>query len=159
VSRPERGDPVAAVTRRGLARGLLQLLVHAAGFVVAFYALAQIFRGGSVVNFVAWFAGAALMHDLVLLPVYSLLDLAARVPRHHPARRIALVNHIRTPAVISGVLLLVYFPAIIGLTDANYLAATGHHPAGYARNWLEITAALFAGSALVYAIRVIRIKP
>ena len=144
--------------RRCLARALVQLLVHAAAFAVAFYALAQIFRGGSVVSFILWFAGAALLHDLVLLPIYSLLDRVARLPRRRPARRIALVNHIRTPALISGVLLLVYFPAILGLTDANYLAATGHHPEGYARNWLEITAVLFAGSALLYAIRVIRAK-
>jgi hypothetical protein len=132
---------------------------------VAFYALAQIFRGGSAVNFILWFAGAALLHDLVLLPLYSLLDWVARAPRHHhhrhhhrSVREIALTNHIRTPALISGVLLLVYFPAILGLTDANYLAATGHHPAGYTRNWLEITGVLFAASALLYAIRVMRAK-
>ena len=146
------------MSRRGLAGALLQLLVHAAAFAVAFYALAQIFRGGSVVNFVAWFAGAAVLHDLILLPIYSLLDRGARVRGHRPARRIALVNHIRTPALISGVLLLVYFPTIVGLTDADYLAATGHRPAGYARNWLEITAVLFMASALLYVIRVIRAK-
>ena len=60
--------------------------------------------------------------------------------------------------MVSGILLLVYFPPILGLTDANYLAATGHHPGGYARNWLEITAALFLGSAVVYAIRVTRAR-
>ena len=144
---------------RRVAPALLQLLVHAAAFAVAFYALTQIFRGGSAVNFILWFAGAALLHDLVLLPLYSLLDWVARVPRHHRSvREIVLINHIRTPAVISGALLLVYFPAILGLTDANYLAATGHHPAGYARNWLEITGVLFAASALLYAIRVMRAK-
>lgn len=147
------------MSRRGLAPALLQLLLHAAAFAVAFYALAQIFRGGSAVNFILWFAGAALLHDLVLLPLYSLLDWVARVPRRHRSvREIALINHIRTPALISGVLLLVYFPTILGLTDANYLAATGHHPAGYARNWFEITGVLFAASALLYAIRVMRAK-
>ena len=143
---------------RAFAGPLLQLVVHAAAFAVAFYALAQIFRGGDVVEFILIFAGAALLHDLILLPFYSLLDRVARSPRRARARRIPLVNHIRVPALISGVLLLVYFPAILGLTDANYLAATGHHPAGYARNWLEITAVMFAGSALIYGVRVLRAR-
>lgn len=143
---------------RGLASPLLQLLAHAAAFAVAFYALAQIFRAGDVVEFILIFAGAALLHDLIVLPIYSLLDRLARVRRRGRVHRIPLVNHIRAPALISGVLLLVYFPAILGLTDANYLAATGHHPAAYARDWFEITAALFAGSALIYGFRVIRAK-
>lgn len=144
------------MTRRALGAGLLQLLIHAAAFLVAFYALAQIFRGGSVVEFVLWFAGAALLHDLVLLPLYSVLDRLGRTRRRRSPARVRLINHIRVPALISGVLLLVYFPPILGLTDANYLAATGHHPAGYARDWLEITAVLFAGSGLLYGIRSIR---
>lgn len=138
---------------RRLGASFGQLLIHAAAFAVAGYALAQIFRGGSVVNFLAWFVGAALLHDLVLLPVYSLID---RTGRHR--RRSALINYIRVPAVISGILLLVYFPPILGLTDRNYVAATGHQPSAYARNWLLITAVLFAGSALVYAIRAIRAR-
>jgi hypothetical protein len=133
---------------------LAPLLAHAAAFVVAGYALAQIFRGGSVVNFIAWFVGAALFHDLLLLPAYSALDRVSR--RRGPRRPGGLINYVRAPAVISGILLLVYFPPILGLTDHNYLAAAGHQPTGYARNWLVITAALFAGSALVYAVRTIR---
>jgi hypothetical protein len=137
----------------------LRLLVHAAAFAVAGYALAQIVRGGSVVNFIAWFAGAALLHDLVLLPLYSLLDRLARVRRRpRRAARAALINHVRAPALISGLLLLVYFPLILGLSDRSYYAATGHHLHGYARNWLEISVALFAASALVYGSRVLRSK-
>jgi hypothetical protein len=121
---------------------------------VAGYALAQIFRGGSAVNFIAWFVGAALFHDLLLLPIYSVLD---RVGRRRTQRVPGgLTNYVRVPAVISGILLLVYFPAILGLTDRNYLAATGHEPTGYARNWLLITAGLFVGSAVVYGLRAIR---
>jgi hypothetical protein len=51
------------------------------------------------------------------------------------------------------VLLLVYFPVIFGPGDSTYFAATGHHLHGYGRNWLLITAVLFLGSALVYAVR------
>jgi hypothetical protein len=144
---------------RSVTAGFLPLLVHAAALGVAGYALAQIIRGGSVVNFAAWFVGAAVLHDLVLLPSYSLLDrLAHARSRGRAARRVAVINHLRVPALISGLLLLVYFPLILGLSDHNYVAAAGHHPSGYARDWAEITAVLFAGSALLYAIRVVRAK-
>lgn len=144
---------------RSFTAGLGPLLVHAAAFAVAGYALAQIIRGGSVVNFAAWFAGAAVLHDLVLLPLYSLLDRLARAPGRRPAvTRVAVINHLRVPALISGLLLLVYFPLILGLSDRNYFAASGHHVKGYARDWLEITAVLFAASAVLYAIRVIRAR-
>jgi hypothetical protein len=144
---------------RWVTAGFLPLLVHAAALALAGYALAQIIRGGSVVDFAAWFAGAAVLHDLVLLPSYSLVDRLAHAPsRRWAARRVAVINHVRVPALISGVLLLVYFPLIFGLSDRNYFAATGHHLSGYARDWAEITAVLCAGSALLYAIRVIRAK-
>jgi hypothetical protein len=144
---------------RSLNAGALHLLIHAAAFGVAAYALTQIVRGASVVNFIVWFAGAAVLHDLLLLPLYSLLDRLPRVRRRpRSAARVALTNHVRAPALISGVLLLVYFPLILGLSERNYYSATGHHLQGYARNWLLISAALFAGSALLYALRLLRTK-
>jgi hypothetical protein len=144
---------------RSLTAGALHLFIHAAAFAVAAYALAQIVRGGTVVNFIAWFAGAAVLHDLVLLPLYSLLDRLPRVRRRpRSGARAAPTNYVRAPALISGVLLLVYFPPILGLSERNYYAATGHHLHGYARNWLLISAALFAGSGLLYAVRALRTK-
>ena len=138
---------------------LAQVLVHATAFAVAGYALAQIFRGGSEVNFVVWFAGAAILHDLVLLPAYSLVDRLARSRRREAtAASVRLTNHIRVPALISGVLFLIYFPSILGLSERNYYDATGHHLHGYARNWLAITVGLFAVSGLVYALRVLRAR-
>ena len=62
-----------------------------------------------------------------------------------------MLNHVRVPAAISAVLLLVFFPLILVKADANYVRATGHHVEGYARDWLLITAGLFAASALLYA--------
>jgi hypothetical protein len=144
---------------RSLTAAVLPMLVHAAAFAVAAYAIAQIVRGGSIVNFAAWFAGAAVLHDLVLLPLYSLLDRLAHAPsRRRTAARVAVINHVRVPALISGLLLLVYFPLIFGLSDRNYFEASGHHLSGYARHWALITAALFALSALIYGIRLMRAK-
>jgi hypothetical protein len=151
--------PRAAQPSRHAPAIFLQLLAHGVALAVAAYAIAQIVRGGSVTNFVIWFAGAAVLHDLVLLPLYSLLDRLARsVPRVRRSRRVALVNHVRVPALISGLLLLVYFPLIFGVSDRNYFAASGHHLQSYALDWLEITAVLFGGSALIYAVRAWRAK-
>jgi hypothetical protein len=148
----------ARLTRR-LARrygaGTPHLLGHVAAFAVAAYALAQIVHGGRVVNFIAWFGGAAVLHDLVLLPLYSVADRVVGHHAHRARRRAAvpLINHIRVPALISALLLLVYFPLILGTAERTYLAASGHPPNGYARNWALITAGLFAASALAYAAR------
>lgn len=133
----------------------LHMIAHLAAFAVAAYALAQIISGGRVVNFVVWFAGAALLHDIVFLPLYSLLDHIAGRGAHLSRRRtgVPVINHLRAPALVSGLLLLVYFPLILGTADQSYFGATGHHPEGYARNWLLITAALFFGSGLIYALR------
>ena len=129
----------------------LHLLVHAAAFAVAGYALAQILSGRFVENFVIWFVGAALLHDLVFVPLYSLADWVAR-------RRLgpSLSNYLRVPALLSGLLLLVYFPLILVKADRNYVNSTGHHVEDYARNWLLLTAGFFVVSGLVYAARLIR---
>jgi hypothetical protein len=142
------------LARRYGASGL-HLIAHAAAFAVAAYAIAQILSGGRVVNFIIWFAGAALLHDIVFLPLYSLLDRLAGRGAHELKLRtgVPVINHLRAPTLISGLLLLVYFPLILGTSDHNYFSATGHHPEGYARNWLLITAVLFLGSALIYAAR------
>ena len=138
----------------------LHLIGHVVVFFIAGFAIVQILGGGAWINWIAWFVGAALLHDLVLLPLYSGLDrglgrVVDRPPRPPLApRRVPLVNHLRAPAAISGILLIVYFPVILGLSADNYRNDTGHALAGYTRNWLLICAGLFAVSAIVYALRV-----
>jgi hypothetical protein len=147
------------MTPRALASPALKLAIHAVAFAIAGYAIAQILRGGSAVNFAIWFVGAAVLHDLLLFPFYSLLDRIAGHPRRQATTsRPASINYVRAPALISGLLLLVYFPLILGLSGRNYYLATGHHLHAYARNWLLITAVLFAGSGLLYGLRRIRAK-
>ena len=134
----------------------LHVVAHLIAFAVAAWALDQILGGGNVINYAAWFVGAALLHDLVLLPLYSAINrvfhLAGAAEPSAPRRR-PLLNYIRVPAMISGVLLLVYFPLILGLSSRNYLRDTGHPLQGYTRNWLLITAGLFLVSGIVYAVR------
>ena len=134
------------------------LAAHAFAFVAAGYALLRILQRGPVENFLIWFVGAALLHDLVLLPLYSLLDAGTRLGlrRHTLHLRVPAINHLRVPGLISGLLLLVYFPLILVEADRNYVRSTGHHVHDYARNWLFITLALFAGAGLIYLGRSIR---
>jgi hypothetical protein len=131
--------------------------MHLVAFAIAGFALVQLLGEKHWVNFAAWFLAAALLHDLVLLPFYSLLD-RAHVSLHRRPPPVPLINHIRAPALISGLLLFMYFPLILGPAARGYFSATGHHPSGYLRNWLLITAALFAGSALIYAYRLLALR-
>jgi hypothetical protein len=141
---------VSARLRARYGASPLHLLGHLSVLAFVVYALWQVIPGGGrarAENVVLWLLAGALLHDLVLLPAYALLDRAARAATRG---RPALLAHLRVPAAISGVLLLVYFPLILVRADGNYVRATGHHVAGYARNWLLITAGLFLASALHY---------
>jgi hypothetical protein len=148
----------------------LHLLAHIGVFFIAGWAISQILGAGFAINWVAWFLGAALLHDLVLLPMYSTIDrglIATVGPAGAPigddpdgeTRRPSPLNYLRVPLVVSGILLLVYFPLILGYASKNYQHDTGHALAGYTRNWLLICAGLFLFSALVYGVRVIRSRP
>jgi Na+/melibiose symporter-like transporter len=156
------GVNVLAHFRRRYGATPWHLLAHLIAFAIAAFALVQLLDERRWVNFLAWFIGAALLHDLVLLPIYSAIDRLAhsRVSRPHGTgtrvRSVPIINHIRAPALISGLLLLIYFPLILGPAEPHYLLATGHRPEGYLRNWLLITLALFVGSGVVYAGRVWR---
>ncbi len=124
----------------------LHLLGHLGVLGVAAYVFGDLVAPGAGV--LVWFVVGALVHDLVLLPAYSLLDRLGRAAAGGSA-----YNHVRVPAVISGLLLLVYFPLILARAPGSYEASTGHPPEGYGARWLAITLALFAGSGLLYLWR------
>ncbi|MFJ9815813.1 hypothetical protein ACIRU3_11145 [Streptomyces sp. NPDC101151] len=131
-----------------------QLLLLACSFALAGYAgvrlLADDWSGVAL-----WIVGAALLHDLVLLPLYAVADRAVVHGLDAGGRR-AWTPYVRVPAVLSGLLLLVWFPLILGLVDRRYRMATGLNPDVYLGRWLLITAVLFGGSALLLAMRVRR---
>ncbi|WP_333769414.1 hypothetical protein [Streptomyces sp. IBSBF 2435] len=146
---------------RRLLRGLygeppLHLVVLLASFALCGYALARLLAGDWW-GIVKWSAGAALLHDLVLVPLYGgadwLLHKAVRGRRPRSEFRIAVVNHIRVPAVLSLLLLLVYWPLISQDSGPTYRAATLLSPGVFLGRWLMIAAGLFALSALLLALR------
>ncbi|MFJ3667109.1 hypothetical protein ACIPSE_11690 [Streptomyces sp. NPDC090106] len=132
----------------------VQLLLLAASFALAAYAgvrlLADDWFGVAL-----WFVGAALLHDLVLLPLYAALD-RALVGGLGAAGRREWTPYVRVPAALSALLLLVWFPLIGGMVDRRYRLATGRSPDGFLAHWLLITAVLFGASALLLAVRLRR---
>jgi hypothetical protein len=98
----------------------------------------------------------------VFVPAYTGLDRLfrasiARLPfRTRP--NLPVINHVRAPAVISALLLIIYFPLIARRNDQWYFEYSGHHVTYYLRNWLLITGVLFLGSAFIYAARVLRAR-
>jgi hypothetical protein len=104
-----------------------------------------------------WFGGGIVAHDFLLLPLYSLLGLlaaAALAPRARRTRAgIAALNHLRFPALLSGLLLLVWYPLILGPGERTFSRVSGLSKDVYLERWLVLTASLFALSALVLLIR------
>lgn len=136
----------------------LHLLTLIAGFALFGYVLVTI--GPQALwnprtwwqSIVVWFAAAIIAHDLVLFPIYALVDrmllLSWRIPI--PVR---VLNYIRVPAMASALTLVVFLPGIIEQGALTYQAATGQTQEPFLGRWLLLTAALFAISAVAYAIR------
>ncbi|MEV0299521.1 hypothetical protein [Streptomyces prasinus] len=126
-----------------------RLLLLLCSFVLCAYAGVRLLDGDWFL-IALWFVGAALLHDLVLLPLYTAADrtLVKSAGRHRE-----WVNHVRVPAALSGLLLLVWFPLITGRVSKRYAGAAGLSADGYAARWLILTAVLFGGSAVLFAVR------
>jgi hypothetical protein len=145
--------------RREYGAGPVHLLAVLTSFAIAAYALWRVFdlvREPSRVGL--WLIGAIVAHDLILFPVYALLGAIAAgaiVPEARRSRlRIAALNHVRAPALLAGLLLLVWFPLIAAKAPRTFMRSAGQDVGVYLGRWLLVTAVLFAGSALLFAVRV-----
>ncbi len=131
-----------------------QLLLLACSFALAAYAGIRLLAGDWFAV-ALWIVGAALLHDLVLVPLYAAADRAV-IHGLAAAGRRAWTPFVRVPAALSALLLLVWFPLISGMAAERYRSATGLSPDGFLARWLLISAALFGGSAALLAWRVRR---
>lgn len=111
------------------------------------WALLEVLDGRSASRIALWLAAAVVVHDLVLLPLYSSADRVTQA-----ALRRA-VNYVRVPAALSLLMLLVFWGTIAETGEPAYHATSGQTFDGYAARWLLATAALFAGSGLLYLLR------
>lgn len=153
----------AAGFRRRYGASPLHLLLTLACFAVSLYAGIRLLRGDTV-GVAIWFVGAALLHDLVLLPAYSLTDRAAEfLFRGRTAAPVSVqrpsVNYFRVPAFVSGVLFLVWWPLILQ-QGGHYSAYTALSADGFLARWLLITAGLLITSAIILLVRTwLRLRP
>lgn len=142
--------------------GPLHLLATLASLALVGWAFFQIFDAPTALGTLAWFAGAIVAHDLLAFPLYSALSLLAARSLGGPAgawegrRRVPAVNHLRIPAYLSLLALLVFFPLILGLSASKYETNSGVDAGVFLGRWLGLCAALFLGSALIYALRLRR---
>jgi hypothetical protein len=140
----------------------LHLAVAGGAFLIAVYAGYRALQKGPVLSQGEWFLGAILLHDMVLIPVYSavlvgLLYLvggrAARDGTPLPRVRLLVLNHLRVPAGLALLLLLVFFPLVFGLSEGGLEGVSGLSTEPYLARYLFLTLGLFAVSAAVLAVR------
>jgi hypothetical protein len=138
--------------------GPLHLLTMIGCFALAGYAAVKLLPNNWF-GIPLWFAGAVIGHDLLLMPLYTLADRSVTaVFRHRPARLPAgSVNYVRVPAMLSGLLLLIWFPLILRL-PGGFERTTTLSLDPYLWHWLAVTGALFLLSAAALALR-LRLSP
>ncbi|MEV0325900.1 hypothetical protein AB0H63_05530 [Micromonospora echinospora] len=138
--------------RRGYGAAPWHLLLLLGCFAVTGWIALRLSGEPAAGRMLLWFLGAVIVHDLFLFPVYALADRMLRAAMGRPDRRCAL-NHVRVPALASGLLLLVYLPGILGLGGDTYTDASGLTPQPLLTRWLTVSAVIFAVSAMLYALR------
>jgi hypothetical protein len=120
-------------------------LAHLALLPLCAWALVEVFSVSSAkasVGVATWLIGAVVVHDFVIFPLYSGLDRAIRG-----------FNYVRIPGALSLLMLVVFWGTIGGRGEGAYHAVSGRTYEGYGTRWLLVTAALFAGSGVLYLVR------
>lgn len=78
-------------------------------------------------------------------------------PVTEPVAGPPLLNYVRIPVAFSLLLLMVFFPLILGLSQPEYHRASGLSTGPYLWRWLAIAGVMFAISAIAYAWRLRRL--
>ena len=68
-----------------------------------------------------------------------------------------LLNYVRIPVIFSLLLLMTFFPMILGLSEPELHRASGLGTGPYVWRWLGVTGAMFAISAGCYAVKTRRL--
>jgi hypothetical protein len=138
--------------------GPIHLVAILASFAVAAYGLLRSLELASNPDrILLWLGGSIVAHDLVLFPTYALIGVivaSAFLRRGEPSRlRIAALNHLRFPALVSALLLLIWYPLVAAKGERSFMRVSGLSKDVYFERWLVITAVLFGVSALLFALR------
>ena len=140
--------------------GPLHLLTMLGCLALAGYAAVDLFAKNPI-GIAVWLIAAVIGHDLILVPLYTLADRSViAVFRHRPSHQppVPWINYLRVPVVLSGLLLLIWFPLIFRLPKRfTYTTTLPLDP--YLWHWLAVTGALFLLSATAYAVRLRTARP
>jgi hypothetical protein len=139
--------------------GPLHLLGLPAGLAFAGYLVWTIGPAADSAGILIWLAAAAVAHDLLLWPLYTMADRVAHLIATERGRRrpaVPWINHVRVPVVLSAVTLAVSFPLVLRHSERTYHLASGLTERPYLARWLLLTGSAFALSALIYAGRLLR---
>lgn len=133
--------------RRWYGSSPLHLVVVVGALALAGAAALPLLQNDAAAKIGLWFLGAVLVHDLVLFPLYALADRA--LPRRGR-------NHVRVPALLSGLLLLMFWPTITRHSEGSYSFASGLDQDVFLGRWLTLTAVLFGVSGVLFLLRLRR---
>ena len=146
--------------RRWYGAGPLHLLVML--FALALAAVAVLSLGlPAVLSIGLWLVGAAVLHDLLLVPVYSVLDrgLVAALHRRRSGvpRKVGPtgLNYVRVPAAFSLLLLGMFFPLVLALEPVGYPSATNLPVDVYLGRYLALVAGMCAVSLVLFGVRAV----
>lgn len=135
--------------------GPRHLVAMAVFYLIAIYSTIRLLsrHAGAVTG---WFIGAAVGHDLLLLPAYLLADaaLVAAWRRRPTLAGCSWLHHVRWPLAISLLLLLIFAPEILRI-NPFYSGAADLSSAGYLGRWATVAGILFGLSAAAFVMRVL----
>ena len=155
-----RGRTLTSRIRHWYGANPLHLLALLAAFALAGYAVRAVIAAGQFRGFAIWFAvaiigarPAAVPAVLAGRPVGAAAAALGGAPQAgQPAGPAAgqvpgppLINYVRIPVAFSLLLLLAFFPLILGLSEPEYHRASGLTTQPYLWRWLAVTGVMFAG--------------
>ncbi|MCW2606772.1 MAG: Lipoprotein [Frankiales bacterium] len=129
----------------------VHLLAVLACLALAGVAVVELAQGPAALKIALWSGGAVLLHDLALYPLYTALDRGAGRVLGRTA-----VNFVRVPALLSGLLLLLFWPVVTQHSEGSYSFASGLDQDVFLGRYLAVTAVLFAASGLLYVLHRVR---
>jgi hypothetical protein len=128
-------------------------------FAVTGYVADKVVSGPMAVRIIVWFAAAAVLHDFVLFPAYSLIDRAISAWRPRAGSTlIPVINYVRVPAALSLLMFLIYLPTIFGRGAGAFHAASGLGQIDIFLRWVLLSLGFFIVSGVIYLFRLLMFR-